>query len=183
MADHDRPVNAAEAEDVPIRRVIARQRGGVRPPGIGRKGRRWASGVSRARHNLPHRGAARQSAALCGARPWHQQLPPADRPPGRGRVSRPRRLHPHRPAGRGRVAHRPAVRGRHGRTIEALRHCRNKLRPPRPAPDAADRHRSLPRRRQRRRVPRAGARASSGSSSRSSTAAPRRNWRSPAAPT
>ena len=105
------------------------------------------------------------------ARPHEQQL------------SRPRRLYPHRPAGRGAVGHRPAQRRRHGPHHRGAAPVPQQAARARAGPHAPDRHRSLPLRQQRRRVYRPGRSPSSASISRSSTAGPRRNWRSPAAPT
>ncbi len=60
---------------------------------------------------------------LCGARPRHQQLPPAGRTPDPRRLSRDRRLLAHLPARRRGRSDRTALRGGHGprhRCLESL---------------------------------------------------------------
>ena len=111
------------------------------------------------------RGAGRRKTAapegtsaryLWRARPRHQQLPAADRPPERGRLHRARRLFAHRPAGRGPVGQRqaqPGIDGPGGRGAGGLR--RQASAPPCHA-GALGRDRGLPPRRQRPRVRRAG---------------------------
>ena len=90
---------------------------------------------------------------LRGARPWHQQLPAADRLSDRRRISRGRFLLAHHPARRGHFRDRLDQRCRdRARHRGACAICSDKIRYRKARAPAADRDRSLPRGRQCRRV-------------------------------
>ena len=137
----------------------ARATGGLDPAMIGAPPRRSRWG-RRSPYGYPRHdgGAGRDRACgsdLCRARSRHQQLPAAGRAPDRRQLPRHRRVLPHHPA-RARASRRSGriSDAAIARAVEALAICRDKMRNRGVTPRAADRDRSLPRRRERRRIPR-----------------------------
>ena len=133
------------------------------PPTAGGAGGAGAHGARSMRQATPDPARPRDPPAarpprphLWRARSWHQQLPPAHRPAGAGRLHHRRCLFARRPPGRRVDGGRPAVRCRHGPHRGGARRLRRKAGAPRCAADPQCRHRSLPPRRQRAKVRRPG---------------------------